>query len=449
VKRPAAAKKTLTAANLTALGAERLAGLLLEAAAGDAALKRYLRMALAAEVGPADLAFELDKRLSALAASQARVSWRKRPDLIQELTTLRRVIVERLGAADARLALDRLVAWFDLYPGLSARVKDPKGELTFAYEDAAQDIATLAKTLPVEVAAPVLAEALSTRLNPWAAWIGRAAPDLAEPLAQRLVHDLTTGKPSLTGRLALVVRRLADRAGDIDAWIATLPVEDRRKPDIAAEIATRLAQAGRAVEARAALSQRGAAPTSSSRWGRKTALAEPVESLLAAEIAVLDAEGRRDEADAERWRLFERTLDAAPLRAILSRLADFDDVLALERAFAIAAAHPDAMKGLAFLMAWPALPEAAAMIEARAPALSRLHEDAALWIARLQTRFPLAALILARRRIELLYLLGGSSEELNALLSEAETLAEALPSARGHAEFKAQLDDKARRERWR
>ena len=110
-------KKTVSAANLAALGAERLAGLLIEAAAADAALKRRLRMELAAEVGVADLALEIDKRLTAIGGSRARVSWRKRPALLAELRGLLRMIVDRLGPGDARLALDRLIVWFDLFPG--------------------------------------------------------------------------------------------------------------------------------------------------------------------------------------------------------------------------------------------------------------------------------------------------------------------------------------------
>lgn len=61
-------------------------------------LKRRLRMELAAAMGAADLAPELDKRLVALESSKARVSWRKRPGLVAELETLRRMIVDRLGA---------------------------------------------------------------------------------------------------------------------------------------------------------------------------------------------------------------------------------------------------------------------------------------------------------------------------------------------------------------
>ena len=118
-RRPATAKKALSEANLAALGADRLAAVLMETAGPG--LKRRLRLELAAAAGPPDLAFELDKRLAALEASRARVSWRKRPELITELQMLRRMIVERLADMEPTLALDRLVAWFDLYPSLGRR----------------------------------------------------------------------------------------------------------------------------------------------------------------------------------------------------------------------------------------------------------------------------------------------------------------------------------------
>ena len=241
-KRPTTAKKTLSAANLAALGAGRLADLLIEVGSGDAGWKRRLRMELAAEVGAADLAFEIDKRLTTLANARTRVSWRKRPELLDDLRGLQRMIVDRLAPLDAKLALDRLVLWFDLYPGLDVRVKDPKGELALLFDAASGDLTAVASTAGPDVSGPVLGEALQTRLSEWGAWIGRGAAGLDRALAVRLLTDLMTGRPRPTGRLALVVRKLADRAGDLDAWITALPDEEHRKPEVGAEIA----QIGRA-----------------------------------------------------------------------------------------------------------------------------------------------------------------------------------------------------------
>ena len=96
-----AASKSVNAANLAKLGEKRLADLLVELGGTNANWKRRLKLELAAEVGAADLALEIDKRLLALATSRARVSWRKRPELVADLTIHRNMIVDRLAHLDA------------------------------------------------------------------------------------------------------------------------------------------------------------------------------------------------------------------------------------------------------------------------------------------------------------------------------------------------------------
>jgi hypothetical protein len=451
-KRPSSAspsparKKTLSAANLAALGADRLAELLMEAGVGDANLKRLLKLELAAAIGSPDLALEIDKRLTTLSTSKARVSWRKRPELVADLQAHRRMIVDRLAPLDGRLALDRLVGWFDLYPGLAVRVKDPKGELSALFFDAAPDLATVASAVGTD-AVPVLAEAVETRLSDWGGWIGRAAPTMSRALASGLLNALTAGRPRPTGRRALVVRKLADRAGDVEAWAAAFSDEDRLKPDVGAEIARRLAEAARPAEARAALdASKPRAPTPSRLALRSRSPVEPEASPLweAAEIAVLDAEGRADDAQTARWIAFERTLNETHLRAHIARLADFDDVEAIDRALAFAANWFDATRGLAFLMAWPALREAATMVLARADELHASAEDTALWAGRLEGRWPNAALAMIRSRARALARQGlGRSEEVRALSAEAAHLAElpgALDGLPGHADFIDELE---------
>lgn len=86
----------LSAASLVHLGAPRLADLLIEAGAGNANLKRRLRLELAAVISPDILALEVDQRLTALAAARTRVSWRRRGELLDDLNTHREMIVERL-----------------------------------------------------------------------------------------------------------------------------------------------------------------------------------------------------------------------------------------------------------------------------------------------------------------------------------------------------------------
>ncbi|KQS55990.1 hypothetical protein ASG17_08085 [Brevundimonas sp. Leaf363] len=453
-KKPTTAKKTVSAANLAALGAERLAALLMEAGNADPALKRRLRMELAAEVGAADLAFEIDKRLNTIGTSRARVSWRKRPALLTDLKTLLRIITDRLAAADARLGLDRLVAWFDLYPDLTTRVSDAKGELPRMFDDATTDLGAVATAAGPDVAAPVLVEALSTRLNPWASWVGRAAPSMEPDLARRVLAGVANG-PKPTGRLALVVRKLADRGGDLDAWMHSIGEDEARKPDVGAEIARRLALGGRPAEARAALDAARHAGTPRSRWSKTAAPEPPSDAWTVAEIAVLDAEGRKDDAEQARWARFARTLSADDLKVLLSGLADFEDVAALDRAFEIAAHHHDAMAGLAFLIEWPAVREAAALVVARQGEIRGGHVDAPLWASRLAGRYPLAALVLIRARARSLVVLGaGLTDEARDALAEAEAFAasisdlDPLPSHDAFAAELAALAVEKRRRGW-
>lgn len=105
-----ASKTTLNAKNLEALGAERLAELLIEISAGDAAAKRRLRMELAAAQSPTDLAKEVRKRLITIARSRSFVDWQGIRALASDLDTQRRAIVDTVAPADPKEAFDLLGA---------------------------------------------------------------------------------------------------------------------------------------------------------------------------------------------------------------------------------------------------------------------------------------------------------------------------------------------------
>ena len=216
----------LSAASLVHLGAPRLADLLIEAGAGNANLKRRLRLELAAEAGPAVLALEIDKRLTALAAARTRVSWRKRGELIEDLEAHRRMIVERLAPETPAEALAVLVRWFDLYPGLAARVKDTKGELAVGFETAAPDLFALAETAG-ETAALELTDALRRRPQDYGRWIAAAGDAVGPDLARRLLAGLdAASRKTPAGRN--LVRRLADKAEDLDLWLSLITPEQGR-----------------------------------------------------------------------------------------------------------------------------------------------------------------------------------------------------------------------------
>ncbi|MFN6982681.1 MAG: DUF6880 family protein [Brevundimonas sp.] len=392
-RRPASPKR-LNAASLASLGADRLGELLMQAADGDALLKRRLRLVLAAEAGIEPLTAELDKRLTALAVGRVRVSWRKRPDLLRDLDMLRRAVVEDLAPVAPVAGLDRMIDWFDLFRGLTLRVKDLRGDMTAAFEAAAPDLWTAAQAaLDDEAAIGRLAAAIERHPLDYARWIGAAGEALTPELSRALLNRLDIASGARGLRTA--IRRLADRAEDLDLWLSLATPDEKGAPDFAAAAARRLLAAGRVVEARQAL-EAALKPTAANRrftFGRSPSAGPPTltPAWESASIDLLEAEGRKAEAQDLRWAMFERDLSASALRTYLSRLPDFDDVEALDRALAHAATYADFETALGFLMDWPAHREAATLVERRVGEVRSPLAMKADWAARLAQKYPDAA----------------------------------------------------------
>lgn len=449
-KRPAASAKRLTTANLEALGAGRLSALLLELSDSQPALKRRLRMELAAELGAPALAEEIDKRLATIAGSRAKVSWRKRPEFILDLNVVRRMIAGKLADLDAGIAMRRLWAFLDLADGLSLRVKDPKGEVEQVFVAAAGDLAALAPRAPADIAlAGEVADMLFRGSSAWGERLGPALAGFGKPFAAAVLAELNAriaARPAFKPS-ARVIRAVADAAGDVDAFVETVSSTLRHDPGTAAAVGRRLLAAGRVEEALATL--QAADPRNRARGldGRPDPAAEPWYAVW---IEVLEQSGETRSAHEERWAAFERTLSAAQLRRYLKALPDFDDVEALDRAFEVAARFTPFSDGLAFLMDWPALPEAAAMILARRDEVAGEPGDLAAWAARLDARHPRATLILLRTAIGRLWSDPRTRADAEPLADEAERLARRigdLDDLESHDAFVLRLT--ARRGTWR
>jgi hypothetical protein len=230
----------------------------------------------------------------------------------------------------------------------------------------------------------------------WSDWLPRIMARAPEGLAKAALRRMT--EKGAAAAWAPLVRQLADAAGDVDAFKATFTVAALRDPLAAAEVARRYLAAGGLEEA-GRLLQATAPAKGESRGiiGRAPLAAEPDFEWESVWIDYLEQSGKLEAAQAARWASFERTLAPVRARAFTAQLGDFDDVEAEGRAFAHAAAHRDAQLGLAFLMDWPALPEAARMIEARADEIDPAAEQAEQWAAKLRARYPAAAHRLLRR----------------------------------------------------
>ena len=350
-----ASKKALNAQNLEALGPERLAELLLEISTGNAVAKRRLRLELAAQDGPAEVAREVRKRLATIARSRSFVEWHNQQSLIDDLETQRRAIVDQVAKRDPAEGLDLMWRFLELAPSVYERCEDggaPDGTFERAVNNLGE-IATSAKPNPMTLADDVLQALIADNYGLSEPLIRALAPTLGRKglahLTRRLQADLSDN--SMRRRLALMY--IADVQGDADAWIAQYDAQKRKNPIIAAAIAHRLLAADRAAEALQAIDAAEHRPGDREDWG-DWLLSQDFE-WEDARIAALEALGRHADAQQQRWTCFERSLSAEHLRAYLERLPDFDDLEAEERALDHARNFRQPIMALAFLASWTAL----------------------------------------------------------------------------------------------
>lgn len=418
-----ASKTTLNAKNLETLGAERLAALLIEISTGSAAAKRRLRIELAGAQGGGEVAREVSKRLSSIERSRSTITWRRVKALKSDLETQQQIIVNTIAKSSPDEALEVMWRFMGLARSIFERCDDSNGTIMDVFLRALADLGVIAEAArpnPRHLASRVFAALTDNGYGQYDALIEVTAPALGEeglnclkalfvdmssaPVEKIVVQDRVpigweSGGPiyedeidarqrEMTIRLAL--QQIADAQGDVDAFIAQQSETARSMPMIAAEIAERLLAAGRAEEAWLAINT---VETSGERD-------IPFE-WQEARVAALEALGRRDEAQAFQRQCFEQSLDDRHLRAYLKRLPDFDDFEAEETALAHASLFPDVHQALAFLMSWPALDKAAALVIARAPELNGdLYELLAPAAENLNQKHPLAAVITLRAMID-------------------------------------------------
>src|SRR3954453_20397158 len=180
-----ASKKTLNLDNLQALGARRLAELLLELAAGDAAAKRRLRLELSAEAGPEAVAAAIGKRLAALRQARSFVEWQKRPAFVRDLDQQRRLILDKVAEGRPDLALDLVWPFMAVAGPVLERVDDSRGDVGDVFRQACRDLGAVA---------------------------ARASPDPAR-LADRVLEAVTRNEYGEDDRLVEVVLPALGAAG--------------------------------------------------------------------------------------------------------------------------------------------------------------------------------------------------------------------------------------------
>lgn len=403
LKKSKSTKVELTIETLAKLGAKRLAVLLLEASEADPILARQLRMELMKD-NPDAMAREIDKQIASLRRARGFMDWRKVRELEKTLDALRASIAGPMLAADATLALERLLSFFTLGGPTANRSDDSNGRLQPIFTQACEDFAAALATLHPDLQFPFASQAYATAeaddyglldaLN--GAMIARLGKPALDAMRTSITVKLEALPPEDPVNYRFDYRRvfhltalaaIADAQGDVDAFIAAEMQKSPRLRDDAG-MARRLISANCASEALNHLDK--VDPGNTMR----------MSDVEEARIEALDALGRNDDAQADRWRAFERRLSSAPLRAYLKRLPDFDADEKLEEALAFAA-RQDLSQALAFLLDWPALREAGALVRQRMKELNGdLYHIYAPAADALETKDPLSATLLRRAMID-------------------------------------------------
>ena len=271
-----AAKTAINAKNLEALGAERLAELLIEISAGNAVAKRRLRVELAGAQSPAQLVKEVRKRFTMIARSRSFVDWQGVRSLADDLDTHRRAIVETIAKADPTEGLDLLWRFMVLAPPVLERCDDSSGTLIGIFREACGDMGDVslkAGADPTSLADQAFAALIANGYGQFDELIRVLAPALGEAglghLKQRMtdLSNQPVTKPpekdrvkigwspsgpiyademaerSRVSTVRLALTEIADALGDVDAFIEQYEEETRMLPKIAAQIARRLLSA--------------------------------------------------------------------------------------------------------------------------------------------------------------------------------------------------------------
>jgi hypothetical protein len=416
----AMSKKTLNEANLAALGADRLAHLLMEVSTGSAEIKRRIRLELSHNLGSEELARDVQKRLTSIRRSKSRVSWRKRKSLIKDLSTQAEMIADKIAPEAPSDAFDLLWQFIEMAPSVYLRVDDSRGEVADVFHAAFvhfDEIAPRAQLGPMDLAArvwdavrenscgefdgivPILAPTLGREgLDHLKALVlahkDTAVEESDDHAALQFLRDLrSSGGSFVEDQKARLIRTtlqdIATAQGDTDAYIAQYSSTDLMHPRIAAEVAMLYLDSAKPQDALDILC--GAdldGAQSETEWDH-------------AYVACLLALGRVDDAQAHRWACFTSTLDAQHLRDHLKVLPDFDDIEVEDAAKAHALEHEDTETALQFFLEWPDLPHAAQLITQRISEIDG-HQDHILAPAAetLRNRYPLAAVLLWRVMID-------------------------------------------------
>jgi hypothetical protein len=397
-----ASKKTLNAVNLETLGATRLAELLIEISAGDATAKRRLRLELAGEDGPLEVAKEIKKRLATIARSKSFVDWQNIDDLYDDLDAQRKAIMEFVAEFDPVAALDLMWLFLKLSPSVFERCDDSNGDIGHVFFLACSNLGEIARLRPFDkknLANHIFEALANNNYGQYSSLLESLHKELGneglEYLKQKILTIQLLNTPDAKDRfknywIKEKLKEIADLQGDIDGFIAQHDEQEKKIPYSATLIAKRLFAVGRYTEAWQIIENTELSLSGASQ-----------EEWKSIRIDLLDALDRGEEAQNARWACFEQTLSINHLKNWLKRHDNSDSFDLEEKAFNYAAQFQSCYVAIAFFLSWPALDWLSALIIKRSSELDgNLYEMLVSVADDLMEKYPLAATITLRAMID-------------------------------------------------
>lgn len=363
---PKSAKARLDQAGLTGLGLDKLIDILLDEAQSNKALKSRLLAALAGGAGAEEVARLIDRKLDSLEKGSAYLSPTRANTLSLELRGLLKNITSELAELDRYAAFERVVRFLIVGGIIDLRARNGGARLAKLLEEARTSLVEAALKLDGDAQLRSVPLLEKLRLDDEEGNGREALKDIlcgmekpaAEAWKALLVEKLKSPKEKAAywrnAEPLAFLQRLASHNDDIDAYIeleAFKPAE-RRDSQL---IARMLHKAGRHSEALEWV-RKPAASARVAQWdGESDGLDLSVRHPQLLEAEILDALRRKNDAQAIRWREFDRTLRPDILRAYITKLDDFAEFEETDKALALVAASPKIHEALDFFVKWPRL----------------------------------------------------------------------------------------------
>lgn len=445
-----ARKAALSVDTLSALGAERLAQIILDETEANPAFRKRVNAALASVKGPDAVAKLIDRRLSALERARAMIGWEKERAFAEDLDATVVTILKELAPISPIHAVERLLRFIATHGGVFDRIDDSGGRIQDVYRRAGEAMPDLVAQLPPAQRAQIpqmMDGCLTTDTHGLAGTVAVSVVPHLPPEALAAWDKRLTQSTRDPRRTIPIRQAIADARGDIDGYLALEAMNPvwQQNP---LRVAERLLAANRLTEAL--------------EWVRKerkrglmvATLADIADGRIRSydtrdkvrlEARILEALKDRPAAQALRWSTFEATLDPEILRDYIAKLDDFLEFDEMDKAFAVAANSPDIYSALTFLLEWPSLDRAAQLvIDRRTDWDGRNYDVLGQAATTLEERFPLAATVLYRALIDDILKRGKSPAYGHAAryLAVLEALSGLLPTdapIESHTDYHAAL----------